>query len=47
MEKINQIHNIDILNKCVEVDAGVKIDDLNTSLEKDGFFSFRDGFYRI
>ena len=42
MEKINQIHHIDILNKCVEVDAGVKIDDLNTSLEKDGFFSFRD-----
>ena len=37
MEKINQIHHIDILNKCVEVDAGVKIDDLNTSLEKDGF----------
>ena len=38
MEKINQIHHIDILNKCVEVDAGVKIDDLNTRLEKDGFF---------
>ncbi len=38
LEKINQIHHIDTLNKCVEVDAGVKIDDLNSSLEKHGFF---------
>ena len=29
LEKINQIYYIDTLNKCVEVDAGVKIDDLN------------------
>ena len=38
LEKINQIHHIDTLNKCVEVDAGVKIDDLNSILEKQGFF---------
>ena len=37
MEKINQIHHIDTLNKCVEVEAGVKIDDLNIRLGKDGF----------
>jgi FAD/FMN-containing dehydrogenase len=37
MEKMNLIHHVDTINKCVEVDAGVVIDDLNSTLEKQDF----------
>ena len=37
LEKMNQIHHIDTINKCVVVDAGVALDDLNSNLEKKDF----------
>ena len=37
-EKMNNINEIDIINKCVDVDSGVIVDNLNQELKKKDFF---------
>src|SRR6056300_85097 len=38
LEKMNNINEIDIINKCVDVDSGVIVDNLNQELKKKDFF---------
>ena len=37
LEKLNQIYEIDEINKCVELDSGVIIDELNKKLDQIGY----------
>ena len=37
LEKLNQIYEIDVINKCVELDSGVIIDELNKKLDQIGY----------